>query len=59
MIQPEQKDRTAARPETQQAKKLYHKPEFRFERVFEIRALSCGKAIGATQGPCAENPKTS
>jgi hypothetical protein len=24
-------------------KKPYHKPEFRFERVFETLALACGK----------------
>ncbi len=24
-------------------KKLYQKPAFRYERVFEVQALSCGK----------------
>jgi hypothetical protein len=31
-------------------KKKYQKPAFRFERVFETQALSCGKV--ATQGQC-------
>lgn len=59
MSQPEETDRTAARPEIQQtAKRLYHKPEFRYERVFETRALACGK-ISTTQGQCAHNTKNS
>jgi hypothetical protein len=59
MSEPEQTDRTLARPEGRQSeKKLYHKPEFRFERVFETRALSCGK-ISTTQSQCAHNTKTS
>jgi len=59
MSQPEETDRTVPRPETQQAtKKPYRKPEFRFERVFETRALACGK-ISTTQGQCAHNTKTS
>jgi hypothetical protein len=32
-------------------KKLYQKPAFRYERVFEIQALSCGK-IAPTQSTC-------
>ncbi|HMH12540.1 MAG TPA: hypothetical protein VK578_05485 [Edaphobacter sp.] len=59
MSHPEETDRTAARPETQQtAKKVYHKPEFRFEPVFETRALSCGKVL-STQSQCAHNRKSS
>ena len=27
------------------AKKLYQKPAFRYERVFETLALSCGKVV--------------
>ncbi len=42
----------------QQAKKPYKKPSFRFERVFETQALSCGK-ITATQKHCRFNRKTS
>jgi hypothetical protein len=40
------------------AKKPYQKPEFRFERVFETRALSCGK-VNVTQQQCANNRKSS
>jgi len=29
--------------QTQEIKKPYNKPAFRFERVFETQALSCGK----------------
>jgi hypothetical protein len=32
-------------------KKKYQKPAFRYERVFETQALSCGK-IAPTQGTC-------
>ncbi len=39
-------------------KKRYEKPAFRTERVFETRALVCGK-ISATQGNCRFNRKTS
>jgi|HubBroStandDraft_1064217.scaffolds.fasta_scaffold05798_4 hypothetical protein len=40
-------------------KKLYQKPAFRFEKVFEMQALSCGKTV-ATQGQCLPgNQKTS
>jgi hypothetical protein len=40
------------------AKKLYQKPAFRHERVFETLALSCGK-IGATIPSCQFSRKTS
>ncbi len=40
------------------AKKPYTKPGFRFERVFETQALSCGK-ISSTLGQCHSNRKTS
>ncbi len=39
-------------------KKPYDTPSFRFERVFEVSALSCGK-ISSTQGACHSNPKKS
>lgn len=39
-------------------KKPYQKPEFRFERVFETMALSCGK-ISPTQFQCRFNTKNS
>jgi hypothetical protein len=39
-------------------KKLYRKPTFRYERVFETLALSCGK-IGASTPQCQASKKTS
>ncbi len=42
----------------QQPKKPYRKPAFRFERVFETQALSCGK-ISITQKHCRFNRKSS
>lgn len=57
-------DNRAAREKRQQPgntgkeKKLYQKPAFRYERVFETLALSCGK-ISPTQGTCHHNRKTS
>jgi hypothetical protein len=39
-------------------KKPYRPPTFRFEHVFEVSALSCGK-ISATQGACHQVPKAS
>jgi hypothetical protein len=39
-------------------KKPYDTPSFRFERVFEVSALSCGK-IGSTSSGCHANPKKS
>ena len=41
-----------------EGKKTYNKPAFRFERVFETMALTCGK-IGPTQGGCGINRKNS
>lgn len=41
-----------------QGKKLYQKPTFRHERVFETLALSCGK-VGATLPACQFTRKTS
>jgi hypothetical protein len=41
-----------------QGKKLYQKPTFRHERVFETLALSCGK-VGATLPQCQFSRKTS
>ena len=40
------------------AKKPYQKPAFRYERVFETMALSCGK-IDTTQASCHSNRKLS
>ena len=44
--------------ETAVAKKPYETPSFRFERVFEVAALSCGK-VDTTQASCHSNPKLS
>jgi hypothetical protein len=40
------------------ARKPYTKPAFRHERVFETRALTCGK-ISDTQFSCKHNRKVS
>jgi len=40
------------------AKRPYHKPEVRYEQVFETTALSCGK-VQTTQGSCASNRSAS
>ncbi len=42
----------------EKAKRAYLQPAFRFERVFETQALSCGK-IAATQKHCFFNRKSS
>jgi hypothetical protein len=39
-------------------KKPYQKPSFRYERVFETMALSCGK-VHPTQFQCRFNRKNS
>ena len=39
-------------------KRPYHKPAVRYERVFETRALVCGKT-SATQYACIHQRKTS
>lgn len=39
-------------------KKPYKAPSFRFESVFEVSALSCGK-VYATQGACRASRKAS
>ena len=53
-VKPEGKRQT----QKHQAKKPYTKPAFRFERVFETQALSCGK-ISVTQGACRFNRHSS
>jgi hypothetical protein len=59
MKQPEDTDRRASPLEAQKAvRKPYRKPEVRHERVFETRALSCGKVV-TTQGSCHFNRKIS
>jgi hypothetical protein len=39
-------------------KKPYHKPTVRFERVFEVQALTCGK-VQTTQASCHYNRRAS
>ncbi len=39
-------------------KRPYEKPQFRFERVFETQALTCGK-VQPTQSSCHGNRKNS
>jgi hypothetical protein len=45
-------------PAETRAKKPYCKPDFKFERVFETMALSCGK-ISPVQAQCRFNRKNS
>jgi hypothetical protein len=45
-------------PRQTTGKKPYRKPEFRYERVFETLALSCGKISGSQQ-QCKFNLKVS
>jgi hypothetical protein len=40
-------------------KRAYSKPDFRFESVFETRALSCGKVSGSVNNACHITRKTS
>ncbi len=51
------RDEQQARPAGKE-KKLYHKPTFRYERVFETLALSCGK-ISGTGPQCVHVRKNS
>lgn len=44
--------------EQKQTKKTYVKPAFRFERVFETQALTCGKVMGQSS-QCNAFSKTS
>ena len=44
--------------ETAPGKKPYKAPTLRFEDVFEVSALSCGK-LSSTQSQCAVVQKTS
>jgi hypothetical protein len=57
MVNPEIPNAKKSQLVRETRKKPYQKPEFRFERVFETRALSCGKT--GTQAQCQLNPKNS
>jgi hypothetical protein len=45
-------------PQPAPGKKLYKTPTLRFESVFEVSALACGKIAG-TSGSCNSVPKAS
>jgi hypothetical protein len=59
MHQPDEMNRQAAQPgKGRAAKKPYRQPTVRYERVFEVNAISCGK-VEVNQGPCHQNRKLS
>ena len=49
---------SASEPREAGVKKPYKAPSFRFEPVFEVAALACGKVF-ATQGGCRFSRKAS
>ena len=49
---------SSGEPREAGAKKPYKAPSFRFEPVFEVAALACGKVF-ATQGGCRHSRKAS
>jgi hypothetical protein len=51
-------DNENARESRRTAKKPYQDPAFRYERVFETMALSCGK-VNATESQCRFNRHSS
>ena len=51
-------DETKVSDSRREGKKPYQKPEFRYERVFETMALSCGK-VNPTEFQCRFNRKSS
>jgi hypothetical protein len=60
MKQQEDTERSASTTEEPQpvARKPYHKPAVRYERVFETNALTCGK-VQTTQSGCHASRKNS
>ena len=59
MSQSEERNRVTTGVEARRpAKKPYQKPAVRYERVFETRALVCGK-VQSTQAQCRYNRRTS
>jgi hypothetical protein len=54
----DEKSRSRTREDISKPKRPYHKPEFRFEKVFETMALACGK-ISAIDSQCRFNRKNS
>jgi len=53
-----QDDRQELPSTAAKGKKPYEKPAFRYERVFETAALTCGKIFGV-QSTCIAQRKTS
>jgi len=45
-------------PEKAAGKKIYKTPSLKFESVFEVSALACGK-LASTQGQCSSSKKAS
>ena len=59
MLQPDETNRQVAQiGKGSAAKKPYHRPAVRYERVFETSAITCGK-VQTNQGPCHQNRKLS
>jgi len=60
MAEPDNTNRLPQGPERPPGakKRPYHKPAVRHERVFETRALVCGK-VQSTQSQCQHNRKSS
>lgn len=52
------RDRARQTTDSPTKKKPYKAPSFRFENVFEVSALACGKRF-ATQGSCVHSRKVS
>lgn len=46
-------------PQPAVGKKPYQTPTLRFETVFEVSALACGKLVGSTQSSCHFSTKAS
>jgi hypothetical protein len=46
-------------PEPAAGKKTYQTPTLRFESVFEVSALACGKLTGSTSSSCHFSTKSS
>jgi hypothetical protein len=52
------KNDSTGEPQEVAPKKPYEAPAFRYERVFEVSALSCGK-VNSTEAACHANRKAS
>ena len=58
MSQREESTNGSSEPSGRGDKKVYVKPAFRHERVFETMALACGK-LNPTQATCRNNRRNS